>query len=122
MVIVCAADDKFALPLGVTLYSALANLSGVKAVSLYIMDGGISEENKRKLTAVLDVTHVAVNITWLNPGSDSLTGVKTGEWTAVTYFRLLIPELLPQNVDRAIYLDSDLVIEHSLRELWECPL
>ena len=43
MVIVTAADDKFALPLGVTLYSALANLADTKSASLYIIDGGISE-------------------------------------------------------------------------------
>src|SRR5712692_5862686 len=119
MIIVTAADDRFSLPLAVTLYSALANLVGVQAVSIYIIDGGISEENKRKLIEVLSVKHVDVHVTWIRPGSAPLNGVKTDEtFSDATYLRLLIPELLPQ-VDRVIYLDSDLVVEKSLHALWE---
>ncbi len=119
MVIVNAADDRFALPLAVTLYSALANLAGVQAVSIYIIDGGISEENKRKLVEVLSVKHVDVHITWIRPNLAPLNGVKTDEtFSDATYHRLLIPELLPQ-FDRVIYLDSDLVVEKSLHALWE---
>jgi lipopolysaccharide biosynthesis glycosyltransferase len=37
-----------------------------------------------------------------------------------TMFRLLIPEIIP--VDRVIYLDSDVVADMDIRDLWEVPL
>src|SRR5262245_35773811 len=99
MVIVAAADDRMAMPLAVTLYSALANLAGVKALSLYIIDGGISEKHKRRLIEVLSVKHIDVYLKWIRPDLSALNGVKTNEdligaikWhTNAAYLRLLIP-------------------------------
>ena len=49
MNIVAGADDRFAMPMAVTLYSALANMEHGRAVSLYIVDGGISIENREQI-------------------------------------------------------------------------
>ena len=38
-----------------------------------------------------------------------------------TYYRFLLPELLPE-LDRILYLDSDLVVNGPLRPLWETSL
>jgi hypothetical protein len=35
-----------------------------------------------------------------------------------SYYRLLLPEGVPGNVDRVIYLDCDLVVNHDLWDLW----
>ena len=35
------------------------------------------------------------------------------------YFRILLPDLLPHDMDRILYLDSDLVVESDLLELWQ---
>jgi lipopolysaccharide biosynthesis glycosyltransferase len=40
----------------------------------------------------------------------------------VTYFRLLMPWVLPVDVTRAIYLDADLLIRRDLGRLWDQPL
>lgn len=37
-------------------------------------------------------------------------------------FRLYLPRLLPAAVEKIIYLDSDLLINLDIRELWELPL
>ena len=37
-------------------------------------------------------------------------------------FRLYLPQLLPETVDKIIYLDSDLIINMDIRELWDIPL
>lgn len=120
MIIVSGADDRFAMPLAVTFYSALANLERGRAVSLYIIDGGISEENRRRLTEALNVEHVEARLEWVKPDLSPLNGLKTSQWhSQPAYFRLLIPELMPEQFDRVIYLDSDLVVEGNLGDLWE---
>lgn len=39
-----------------------------------------------------------------------------------TYFRLLIPSLLPEKIDRYIYLDCDMVVRHSLSDIYSIDL
>lgn len=39
--------------------------------------------------------------------------------SAAAYYRLFIPEVLPFNIDIAIYLDCDLVLKGDLDRLWE---
>lgn len=38
------------------------------------------------------------------------------------YYRLLAPLLLPENIDRILYLDPDMLIINSVRPLWETEL
>jgi lipopolysaccharide biosynthesis glycosyltransferase len=120
MIIAAGADDGFAMPMAVTLYSALANMKSVGAVSVYIIDGGISERNKGKLTEVLRMNHMEVQLEWVKPDLLELGALTpSGYYTLAVYLRLLIPELLPAHCERAIYLDSDLVVERDLGQLWE---
>ena len=39
--------------------------------------------------------------------------------TVETYFRLALPDLLPPEAERVLYLDADLIVNGSLRELYE---
>ena len=35
-----------------------------------------------------------------------------------TYYRLLIADILPKEIDRVLYLDCDIIVNDSLEELW----
>lgn len=37
-----------------------------------------------------------------------------------TYFRLVAPQLLPQNIEEILYLDADIIINSSLQDLYFC--
>ena len=121
--VITGADDKFAIGLAVTLFSALANLASGSAIDFYVIDGGISEANKQKLAQVLQRDSVAVRLRWLKPDLKALGALQvSNRWGVATFFRILAPELLPPDLDRVIYLDSDLVIEGNLAELWQTEL
>ncbi len=54
---------------------------------------------------------------------DSFSSWKFDEcshFTPAVYYRLLIPELIPE--DRVLYLDSDIIVTCGLRELYSLPL
>ncbi len=120
LIIATGADNNFAMGVAVTLYSALSNLGPNRRVALYIIDDGISERNKQKIVETLKFGQMIVHFEWLKPDILALGDVTTTEWhSRATYLRLLLPSLLPQDVDRAIYLDSDLVIEGDLGQLWD---
>lgn len=40
-------------------------------------------------------------------------------WSVETLFRLKIPEVLPEQIERVLYLDVDMIVEKSLQELYE---
>lgn len=39
-----------------------------------------------------------------------------------TYYRLLIPQILPQNIRKVLFLDCDIIVRHSLLPLWETDI
>jgi len=45
-----------------------------------------------------------------------------GHATVATYFRLLLPELLPMSVEKVIFIDADTVVTDSLSPLWKTSL
>lgn len=118
--VVCGADDNYAMPLAVMARSILAELDRSQTLLLFIIDGGIKKHNKQKILKSLDLTRCSVE--WLEPPSDLLKNLKLTKYFSVAmYYRLLIPELLPQ-LDRAIYLDCDLLVTVDLKKLWDTDL
>lgn len=60
IVVVCAADDKYAMPLAVVARSALENLKSDRKMILFVIDGGITTFNKRKILRSLDSSRCEV--------------------------------------------------------------
>ena len=119
--IVCAADDGYAMPLAVVIHSTLKHLDRKLKANFFIIDGGIKEKNKRKILKFLDSERCQIH--WLAPPDALLEQAKlSGHIKVAAYYRLLIPELLPDYLTKAIYLDSDLIVNTDLGLLWNVDL
>ncbi|MEZ6095323.1 MAG: glycosyltransferase family 8 protein [Pirellulaceae bacterium] len=117
-VVLCAADDRYAMPLAVTLSSAATSLKVGHRLIVYLVDGGITEQSKALLIDSLRLHPVDLN--WINADEVDLSDLSVSHHISHTaYLRLLADRWLPKEVARVIYLDSDLLILHSLTELWE---
>jgi len=109
--------------LAVTLYSALSHLKPDVDPEIHVIDGGISDENRRRLQETVAAARAGASIHWYVPDLSALADLwVSGHVTSATYFSLLVPDALPGHVDRAIYLDSDVQVEADLVELWQQPL
>lgn len=123
LVLVSGADDAYALPLAVTLHSALHNLSPDVEPRVHVVDGGISEENRGRLQETVARAREGASIRWFVPDVSALDDLwVAGHVSAATYFSLLVPDAVPEDVDWAIYLDSDVQVEADLATLREEPL
>lgn len=121
IVLVCAADNNYAMPLAVTVCSAVTNIQSDRKIALFVLDGGISDFNKRKITKSLNTAQVSIS--WIKPDKTIFENlVLTRHLTLTCYYRLLITELLPQEFDKAIYLDTDMVVTGNLAELWDIDI
>ncbi len=123
VVFATGANEPFAMPLAVTLYSALVNLEPGRAARVFILDGDISAQSKHKVEAAVRRTKREVELTWLGADLGELGDLAVSRWHAsICYLRLRLPDLLPSDVQRVIYLDSDLVVEGDLAQLWREPM
>lgn len=116
-IVLCAADDNYVKPLAVTLHSAASSLKPGSRLHVILMDGGISESSWTGLRETLLDLPVAVHV--LRPNRKEISDLTTSHHiTHTAYFRLLAARLLPESIDKVIYLDSDVLVKRDLTELW----
>jgi lipopolysaccharide biosynthesis glycosyltransferase len=116
--VLCAADENYAMSLGVTLRTAAEHLRINHVLKAFVIDGGISAESWAKIES--SVSEFEVEIERIVPDKERVAHLSTSHHISHTaYFRLLAAEWLPSDVTKVIYLDSDLLIQDDLVELWE---
>lgn len=122
--VVYASDDKFAEILGVSLVSLYENSKDMDEIVVYVLDSGITDENKQKLVFVCRF-YGRSDIVFI-PGkniSEKLSmDVTVDRGSLSQYARLFVSSDLPQELDRVLYLDCDIVVKESIRELWNLDL
>jgi lipopolysaccharide biosynthesis glycosyltransferase len=120
--LVFASDEGFTRPTAVAMYSALENLSASIKPEIYVLDNGITPPSRERLRRV---AHRAggPDIRWLDVPADRLVEHRGRQHlTSTAYARLLIPELLPTSIRRAVYLDGDVLVTDDLSPLFRVPL
>jgi lipopolysaccharide biosynthesis glycosyltransferase len=116
--IVCSADAGYLLPLTVMLVSVRAHLPAHRHLDIHIIDEGIPEPEKARLARSLDVE--TVTIAWHTPDRSRLVGVPLwGRMPLCTYNKLLVPDVLPEEVHTALWLDSDTLVLGDISALWD---
>jgi lipopolysaccharide biosynthesis glycosyltransferase len=117
IILVCAADDNYSLPLAATTRSVVAHMKNPQKLSLYIIDGGISRVNKKRIIENLQSTQV--KITWLKGKRSQFKKMPiSSTFPIAVYYRILIPTLLPKEIEKAIYIDSDVIVRSDIEALW----
>lgn len=120
-IVVCSTDDGYALPLAVAIHSAARHLETGRRLRVFLLDAGLSPSVERRLLRAWRDVRVDAEV--LRPDLSAVRGVAVpGYPSPGVYLRLLAPELLPDDVDRALYLDSDLVVLGDLARLWDTEL
>ena len=113
-----ASDNNYAPYMGMALFSVLRNAGAEETFHFYILDMGISEENKQKI-ASLNNTH-EFDITYIPIDRSRLSGCDPKKLSLATFGRFFIPELIPQ--DKVLYLDCDIMVRASLLPMWKTDL
>lgn len=116
MNICLSADDNYAQHLGVTLKSLILQHND-SDLHIYILDSGISAENKQKILTLAnektEIVFAPINETVFN----NYELDKNSYITAAMFNRFVIPELLADK-ERVLYLDVDLVVLKNLRQFY----
>jgi lipopolysaccharide biosynthesis glycosyltransferase len=117
-----SSDEKYAPFVASLIASVCGNTTSF--IDFYILSDAISEQNKKKIYT-LQQQFNCCRIEFINLDmrvfSEFESGGKYGEnnyITLSTYARYLIPELKP-DIDRAIFLDPDIIVLRDIKLLWD---
>ena len=116
LTVVTAADARYAMPLAVMLRSLVVNAKPDTVIDLYILNVDIGWWKRKKIERSL--RGYPININWTTPTVAVLSQAPiSGHISLASYFRILAPDLLPPQCQRAVYLDADMVVEVDLADI-----
>lgn len=122
MDIVCSTDNNYVQHCCCMLASLFENNKEEKH-SVHVLSEALKPEYLKMIKEVVDVYQGQFFYYSVDPGYLKSCPIKaTDHLSIATYYRLLIAELLPHSLERILYLDCDIVIDGSLKELWDMPL
>ena len=124
------SSDYYSPHTGVAIYSLLDNNRDSEKIEIFLLDLGISEENKDKLLSIVEsfaadglvrtLTFVPITEEKIKAFLSESIPVFLGSFA--TYARLCVAKLYPEYVDRLFVLDSDIIVKGSLKKLYESDL
>lgn len=125
MDIVLCADNRYVMPTGVLMYSIGVNND--VPVNYHILVGqGFADESRLALEKVAAKFDSRCHFYEINEDvTRNLPFDKEGmpkHVSIATYYRLFLTEVLSANLHKVLYLDGDMIVRHSLLELWNYDL
>ncbi|HEM6387115.1 TPA: glycosyltransferase [Streptococcus suis] len=118
MHIAFSATDSYADYLGTTIYSIIQHHPNDE-LHFYVLTKWMSDHSRFKLSRL---TSQLVTISFIEIDSTSFDHLPLKEGISLeAYFRILLPSQLAE-LDRVLYLDCDILVNGTLKEVWERDL
>jgi len=112
------SDNNYVNHLMITINSIFSTCRSPKEIGVFILDGGISKENKEKILRKLGNYK---NIQFKKVNKRKYENLKKiGIWGAVAYYRLEIMKMFPK--EKIVYLDCDVIVKSDILDLFKIDL
>ena len=123
MNIVYVSNDGYARHLGTSLYSLLDRNQLEQEIVIYLLSVGMSLENQEKLRTIASRFDRRLEVIEMGNLKERFPyEIDTGGFDISAMGRLFVGTVLPDTVERVLYLDCDTVVLSSLRGLWNTDL
>jgi len=118
--IVCCTDENYAFNFPVIAQSVLEHHAPEEVV-FHLLHSALAKPTKEKISRYVADKEIA--LFWHHLDDSIFASLpEIGYFTIAMYYRLLIPQLLPADIDKALYLDMDVIVEDRLDELWNADI
>jgi lipopolysaccharide biosynthesis glycosyltransferase len=99
--------------------ASIAATAPDRALHFIVMHDGIAETDKSRV----EYGAPDADFDWLLIEDAALLALEGQDHISrATYYRLGLPELLPADIGRVLYLDCDLIVKRDIGELWDIDL
>lgn len=118
-------DNGYAPLLAAAIASAAGHASPDRRYRAIVLHEDLSEENAKKIMA-LQTTNFRITLTPMKANFEALDDrmsnrLRCDYFTLTIYYRLFIPAMFPE-YDKGIYIDSDVVLNADIAELFDTDL
>ncbi|TXJ58368.1 glycosyltransferase family 8 protein [Brachyspira aalborgi] len=111
-------NDSYTKYLSVSMASIIYNLDKEQIINFFILDGGISDENKRKLNKLKNIKDFNIEYIKIdNSRFENIVKSSQAHITNETNYRFIISSLKPE-LDKCLFLDADLIADEDITELY----
>ena len=122
--IVVASDNHYIILLAALIKSIEANIITDQKINIYIIEDNISEASKKKLHQ--SVNQKIISLIWKRVNEVVPEGTKLqlgrDSHPLNIYTRLFIPYFMPEEVEKVLYLDVDMIVQKDISILFENDL
>lgn len=123
MNILFSSDDNYARHMGVTIYSLLSHSMSIEHLRIFVVDNNIKPDNIAKLKQTISAfSNAEMIIIPFKKWADSLHLNMSWPISLSSYARLFVGEMLPLDVERVLYMDSDMLVLDNILDLWNFDL
>lgn len=117
-----ASSDLYAPYVGVVVESIVQNSSLDKNYDILVLETDITLRNKKLMKKIVeDHSNVSLRFIDISEMVDKYIFQTSGRHAKYNYYRLTAPEVLSE-YEKVVYLDSDLVVNHDIADLYEVNL
>ncbi len=122
MNILCATDDAYVPWCGVMLTSLFENNKSHQ-ITVYVLTQKLSDQNCSIFRQLGEKYGQTINIVTTDDVDFEICPIKETDHVSIaTYLRLAAPHLLPNDVEKIIYLDCDIIVSGDLGALWDLDI
>lgn len=120
--ILCSTDNDYVPYCGIMLTSLFENNKDCQ-IHVYLMTEELSTDNNSVLKRLALKYNQDISIIIVDGENLNNCPIRIGDHVSLaTYYRLLAPILIPQNVDKILYLDCDIIVNGSIKELHDIDI
>lgn len=113
-------DERYIAPLQVALVSIKENNPN-QDMRVWIVHESVSEVKIESLRTLTNKLGYDLNVVQVD-GSNWSDAPIEDRYPKEMYFRLLAGEILPKEITKVIYMDPDILVINSIRELWDLDM
>lgn len=112
-------NNDYTPHLGAAIASILKYSADDEKFNFYVLENNLSNENKENFLKLKKIKNF--NLTFIHIDRKRFQKLKVTRTALETYFRYILPEILPDK-NKILYLDADIIVLGSLKELWETDI
>jgi len=120
IIIAVAIDKGYVMPLSVMLHSLFDNNRG-ENIKIYVLASTLDEEDEQAISECGNKYSQKVEFVKFDDSVLKKYHI-SHHISHATYYRILIPELFSEITEKVLYLDSDIIINANIRELWDTKI
>lgn len=115
--IALASDANYAEFVATAIVSIYA--TSEKEITIHLLSNGIDDSNIDKIRMHVPEDRGRLVVYDIR-NLDSMIGIKVSDCIAIAaYSRLFIPKLLSEDIEKVLYIDSDIIFNRDVAELWQ---